>query len=148
MGQVQRELAELVAIRSVADSCDFPQEVCVRAARWVRDAFAGAGFSDTRLAEMADGSHAGARDPAVPGPERGTVLLYAHYDVQPPLNDAEWRTPPFEMTEVGGAGLAVAPPTARATSSMHLTALRALGDELPVNLKLVVEGSERDHRSP
>jgi cysteinylglycine-S-conjugate dipeptidase len=45
----------------------------------VRDAFAGAGFSDARLAEMAAGSHAvlGSR----PDPDAPTVLLYAHYDV-------------------------------------------------------------------
>ena len=41
-----------------------------------------------------------------------------------------------------GAGTAEAPPTARATSSCTSPALRALGDDVPVNLKLVVEGSE------
>ena len=116
MNQVRPELAELVAIRSVADPRLFPPDECVRAAQWVRDAFAGAGFSDARLAEMADGSQAvlGSR----PGPDPGapTVLLYAHYDVQPPLNEADWRTPPFELTEAEGAGTAAAPPTARATS--------------------------------
>ena len=63
MSQVRPELAELVAIRSVADPRLFPPDECVRAARWVLDAFAGAGFSDARLAEMADGSQA-VLDPA------------------------------------------------------------------------------------
>ena len=142
MGQAQRELAELVAIRSVADSRQFPPEECVRAARWVRDAFAGAGFSDTRLAEMADGSHAVLGTRPCRDPNAATVLLYAHYDVQPPLNDAEWRTPPFEMTEIGGRWFGRGTADCKGNILMHLTALRALGDELPVNLKLVVEGSE------
>jgi acetylornithine deacetylase/succinyl-diaminopimelate desuccinylase-like protein len=142
MGQARPELAALVAIRSVADARQFPPEECARAARWVQDAFAGVGFSDARLAEMADGSHAvlGSR----PGPDPGapTVLLYAHYDVQPPLNEAGWRTPPFELTEVGGRWYGRGAADCKGNILMHLTALRALGDEVPVNLKLVVEGSE------
>jgi len=58
MGQARAELAELVAIPSVADPRQFPPEECARAARWVRDAFAGAGFADAWLAEMSDGSQA------------------------------------------------------------------------------------------
>ena len=102
MSQVRPELAELVAIRSVADPRQFPPEECARAARWVLDAFAGAGFSDARLAQMADGSQAVLGTRPCPDPDAPTVLLYAHYDVQPPLNEASWRTPPFELTEVDG----------------------------------------------
>src|SRR5690242_14503596 len=88
MSQVRPDLAELVAIRSVADPRQFPPEECARAARWVLDALAEVGFSDARLAEMADGSQAvlgtrPGRDPDAP-----TMLLYAHYDVQPPAYQA------------------------------------------------------------
>jgi acetylornithine deacetylase/succinyl-diaminopimelate desuccinylase-like protein len=70
------------------------------------------------------------------------VLLYAHYDVQPPLGEAQWRTPPFELTEVDGRWYGRGTADCKGNILMHLTALRALGDEVPVNLKLVVEGSE------
>jgi acetylornithine deacetylase/succinyl-diaminopimelate desuccinylase-like protein len=142
MGQVRLELAELVAIRSVADPRQFPPEECARAARWVRDAFAGVGFSDARLAEMADGSQAVLGSRPGPDPKAPTVLLYAHYDVQPPLSEADWRTPPFELTEVDGRWYGRGAADCKGNILMHLTALRALGAELPVNLKLVVEGSE------
>ena len=142
MSQVRPELAELVAIRSVADPRQFPPEECARAARWVRDAFAGAGFSDARLAEMADGSQAVLGTRPCPDPDAPTVLLYAHYDVQPPLNEASWRTPPFELTEVDGRWYGRGAADCKGNIAMHLTALRALGEEVPVNLKLVVEGSE------
>jgi acetylornithine deacetylase/succinyl-diaminopimelate desuccinylase-like protein len=142
MGQAHTELAELVAIRSVADPRQFPPEECLRAAEWVRDRFAGVGFVDLELAETADGSRAvvGARPAA--DPDAPTVLMYAHYDVQPPLDEHAWRTPPFALTEVDGRWYGRGAADCKGNILMHLTALRALGDQLPVNLKLVVEGSE------
>jgi acetylornithine deacetylase/succinyl-diaminopimelate desuccinylase-like protein len=142
MPQARTELAELVAIRSVADRRQFPPEECARAAGWVLDRFAQVGFADLRLEETADGSRAvyGARpgpDPAAP-----TVLLYAHYDVQPPLDEEAWRTPPFVLTEVDGRWYGRGAADCKGNILMHLTALRALGEEVPVNLKLIVEGPE------
>jgi cysteinylglycine-S-conjugate dipeptidase len=142
MGPVRPELAELVAIRSVADPRQFPPEECTRAAQWVADAFAGVGFADARLAEMADGSQAVLGSRRCPDPGAATVLLYAHYDVQPPLDEAQWRTPPFELAEVDGRWYGRGAADCKGNILMHLTALRALGDEVPVNLKLIVEGSE------
>ena len=88
----------------------------------------------------------GARPSSGPGraptPTAPTVLLYAHYDVQPPLDEAAWRTPPFELTEVDGRWYGRGAADCKGNIVMHLTALRALGDDIPVNLKLVVEGSE------
>ena len=70
------------------------------------------------------------------------MLLYAHYDVQPPLDDDAWRTPPFELTEVDGRWYGRGAADCKGNIVMHLAALRALGDRIPVDLKLVVEGSE------
>jgi acetylornithine deacetylase/succinyl-diaminopimelate desuccinylase-like protein len=139
---VQRELAELVAIPSVADPRQFPPENCRQAAEWVREKFREVGFSDTHLEVTPDGSSAvvGSRKSSVA--DAPTVLLYAHYDVQPPLNDLAWKTPPFVLTEVDGRWHGRGSADCKGNILMHLTALRALGDDLPVNLKLVVEGSE------
>ncbi len=70
------------------------------------------------------------------------MLLYAHYDVQPPLDDAAWETPPFELTEKDGRWYGRGTADCKGNILMHLIALRALGEDVPVNLKLVVEGSE------
>jgi acetylornithine deacetylase/succinyl-diaminopimelate desuccinylase-like protein len=142
MGRARSDLAELVAIPSVADPRLFPPRECTRAANWVVDRFAEVGFTSLSLRETSDGSNAvygvrPSRDPDAP-----TVLLYAHYDVQPPLDEAAWRTPPFTLTEVNGRWYGRGAADCKGNIVMHLTALRALGDDIPVNLKLIVEGSE------
>ncbi len=142
MKQARDDLAELVAIPSVADPRQYPPEECAKAAQWVLDAFAAVGFADAQLAETADGSQAVVGSRASGDPDAPTVLLYAHYDVQPPLNEQAWRTPPFELTEVGDRWYGRGSADCKGNIVMHLTALRALGDDIPVNLKLVVEGSE------
>ncbi|HKD97879.1 MAG TPA: dipeptidase [Micromonosporaceae bacterium] len=146
MPRAKADLAELVGYRSVADPRQFPAEECAKAAGWVRDAFAGVGFADIALAETADGSRAvvGHR-PGADGADAPTVLLYAHYDVQPPLDERAWKTPPFTLTEHDGRWYGRGAADCKGNLLMHLTALRALdatGQPPPVNLKLVVEGSE------
>ncbi|MGO4257999.1 dipeptidase [Marmoricola sp. RAF53] len=142
MPRVREELTALVAIPSVADPRQYPPEECARAARWVLDAFVAEGFTDARLERTADGSDAVVGSRPCGNPDAPTVLLYAHYDVQPPLDDDAWTTPPFELTEVDGRWHGRGAADCKGNILMHLTALRALGGDVPVNLKLVVEGSE------
>ncbi|MEV7776306.1 dipeptidase [Kitasatospora sp. NPDC086791] len=141
MPRAKADLAELVAIPSVADPRQYPPQKCREAAEWVAAAFTEAGLRDVHLEETPDGSHAvlGHRPPPPGAP---TVLLYGHYDVQPPLDEQAWRTPPFELTERDGRWYGRGAADCKGNLVMHLTALRALGEDVPVGLKLVVEGSE------
>ena len=131
-----------MAIRSVAVARQFPVEECAKAAQWVLDKFAGLGFTDVHLERTPDGSDAVVGSRPGPDPDAPTVLLYAHYDVQPPLDDSAWRTPPFELTEVDGRWYGRGAADCKGNILAHLLALRALGNDVPVNLLLVVEGSE------
>lgn len=141
MPRAHQDLTELVAVPSVADPRQYPPEECLKAARWVAGAFAEAGLRDVHLAETPDGSHAviGHRPPPPGAP---TVLLYCHYDVQPPLDDDAWTTPPFTLTERDGRWYGRGTADCKGNIVMHLTALRALGEDIPVGLKFVAEGSE------
>lgn len=141
MPRAQADLTELVSIPSVADPRQYPPQECHRAAQWVADAFTEAGLQDVHLAETPDGSNAviGHRPPPPGAP---TVLLYCHYDVQPPLDDDAWTTPPFTLTERDGRWYGRGTADCKGNIVMHLTALRALGDDVPVGLKFVAEGSE------
>ncbi len=144
MPRAREDLAQLVSFQSVADARQFPQEECAKAARYVRDAFAAAGLSEVALYDTPDGSQAVyGHAPGPPGTP--TVLLYCHYDVQPPLDESAWQTPPFELVERDGRWYGRGAADCKGNIVMHLTALRALGaagGALPVGVKLIAEGSE------
>ncbi|RBM18749.1 dipeptidase [Streptomyces sp. PT12] len=134
------ELAELVAFRSVADPEQFPPSECEAAARWVAAALEREGFGEVTLLETPDGTTSVyGHLPAPAGAP--TVLLYAHYDVQPPLDVAAWTSPPFELTEREGRWYGRGAADCKGGVLMHLLALRAAGG-VPVGVKVVVEGSE------
>jgi cysteinylglycine-S-conjugate dipeptidase len=141
MPQAKTDLTTLVGFRSVADARQFPVSGCHDAAEWVAQACRAVGLTDAGLHDTPDGSKAViARRPAPAGAP--TVLLYCHYDVQPPLDDAAWRTPVWQLTERDGRWYGRGAADCKGNIVMHLTALRALGDDLPVGVTLVAEGSE------
>ncbi|MDX6598312.1 MAG: cysteinylglycine-S-conjugate dipeptidase [Gaiellales bacterium] len=143
MPQSKTELAEIVSFKSVADPRQFPPEECEKAANWVADKFKEVGFADTAAHATPDGSK------AVVGHARGpkgapSVLLYVHYDVQPPLGEDKWNVPVWELTEKDGRWYGRGASDCKGNIVMLLTALRALGAGagFPLNLTLVAEGSE------
>jgi cysteinylglycine-S-conjugate dipeptidase len=143
MPQAHADLAALVACQSVADPRQFPESECLKAAQLVIDKFTEAGLRDTRLEPTPDGH------PSVfghiPAPDGApTVLLYCHYDVQPPLDPAgtAWKTPVFQLTERDGRWYGRGAADCKGNIVVHLTALRALRGNLPVGIKLIAEGSE------
>jgi acetylornithine deacetylase/succinyl-diaminopimelate desuccinylase-like protein len=142
MPQAKADLAELVSVRSVADPEQFPPDECERAAQWIVDAFSSVGLNGVAAHETPDGSKAVYGEaPAPPGAP--TVLLYCHYDVQPPLDEAAWETPAFELTERDGRWFGRGSADCKGNVVMLLTALRALGGgDFPVGIKLIAEGSE------
>ncbi|WP_274555274.1 dipeptidase [Streptomyces spiramyceticus] len=143
MPRAKAELAELVAFQSVADPAQFPKSECEAAANWVAGALRSEGFQDVALLDTPDGTQSVYG--FLPGPEGApTVLLYAHYDVQPPLDLASWVTPPFELTERDGRWYGRGAADCKGGFIMHLLALRALkaNGGVPVSVKVIAEGSE------
>ncbi|MFE1576358.1 dipeptidase [Streptomyces fradiae] len=143
MPRAKAELAELVAFRSVADPAQFPRSECEAAAAWVADALRAEDFTDVAVFDTPDGSQSVYGH--LPGPAGApTVLLYAHYDVQPPLEVAAWDSPPFELAERDGRWYGRGAADCKGGFVMHLLALRALkaNGGVPVGVKVIVEGSE------
>ncbi|MFE0823925.1 dipeptidase [Streptomyces sp. NPDC058794] len=143
MPRAKEELTALVAFKSVADFDQFPRSESVGAANWTAAALRAEGFQDVDLLDTPDGTQSVYG--YLPGPEGAkTVLLYAHYDVQPPLDEAGWVTPPFELTERDGRWYGRGAADCKGGVLMHLLALRALkaNGGVPVHVKFIAEGSE------
>ncbi|MEV7528894.1 M20/M25/M40 family metallo-hydrolase [Agrococcus sediminis] len=75
---------------------------------------------------------------------RPSILLYAHHDVQPWGDEALWRTPPFEPTEIDGRLHGRGASDDKAGVIAHIAAIRALAEvvEPEVGLALFIEGEE------
>ncbi len=80
-------------------------------------------------------------------PGAPTVMLYGHYDVQPPEPLELWQTPPFEPTLRDGKLYARGAVDDKGQVYMHVAAIEAhmkAHGKLPVNLKVVIEGEEEN----
>lgn len=134
------DLRDLVRIASV--SADPHAQGNVQAsADAVADLARDAGAANVQLLSVPGGA------PAVvahwPAPEgKPTVLLYAHHDVQPTGDPADWTDPPFEPTERDGRLYGRGAADDKAGVIAHITALRAFGGRPPVGVTLFVEGEE------
>ena len=73
-----------------------------------------------------------------------TVLVYGHYDVQPPDPLELWDTPPFEPTIRDGKIYARGACDDKGQFYMHIKAFELMmqNDMLPCNIKFMIEGEE------
>jgi len=137
------ELIDLLRIPSISTLPEHNDDV-QRAAGWLVDKLTAIGLEHVQLfptpghpVVYADWLHAGSSAP--------TVLLYGHYDVQPPDPLDEWLTPPFEPTikddKIFGRGTA----DDKGQFFIHVAAVEAYlksAGKLPLNVKFLLEGEE------
>jgi len=136
-----RDLQELLQIPSISTFSEYDSET-QRAAEWLMYRLLKLGF-EARLLPM-DGPQIVYAERMHANPKAPVLLLYGHYDVQPPEPLEEWITPPFSPT-VRGENL-----YARGASDMkgplmaYLATLESIlaSDTLPVSVKVLFEGEE------
>jgi acetylornithine deacetylase/succinyl-diaminopimelate desuccinylase-like protein len=134
------DLGDLVRIQSVSADPERLGEV-EKSARKTAQLLAAEGVG-TEVVRAYDGA-----PPAVIGERKGpagapVVLLYAHHDVQPENDPADWDSPPFEPTVRGDRLYGRGAADDKAGIAVHVGALRALGDDLPVTVRVFIEGEE------
>jgi acetylornithine deacetylase/succinyl-diaminopimelate desuccinylase-like protein len=131
-------LADYVAIPS--NSRDADPGTMRRAADWIAGQL---GFAAGRVEET--GGHPVVRGEWLGAPGAPTVLVYGHYDVQPTGDEAEWLSPPFQLTVDGdiarGRGVSDDKGPVWLVVAM-LQAAMAQHGRLPLNVKFLIEGEE------
>jgi acetylornithine deacetylase/succinyl-diaminopimelate desuccinylase-like protein len=116
---------------------------CRRAAEWLRDELRRLGCATVSLLEGPGHPVVWAESPAVPG--RPTLLIYGHYDVQPPDPLDEWISPPFEPTVRDGRLYARGAADDKGQVFCLLKAYEATLDaerRPPLNVHFIFEGEE------
>ena len=138
-----KELKALVAIPGVSFE-GFNPENLKQTALSIKDILIQAGLKNARLLEL-DGVPPYVYAEWLGAKNAPTLLLYAHYDVQPPMREELWKTPPFEATEVKGRLFGRGTADDKAGVLLHIASvaswLQTLGS-LPVNIKMIFEGEE------
>lgn len=136
------ELSNFLRIPSVSTLSQHRGDID-RAAQWVADDLKRSGMENVRVIETtghplvyADWLHA---------PDQPTLLIYGHYDVQPPDPLNEWQTAPFEPSVRNGNLYARGSSDDKGQIFVHLKSVEMLmrkHGSLPVNVRFLVEGEE------
>jgi acetylornithine deacetylase/succinyl-diaminopimelate desuccinylase-like protein len=132
------ELAEFVAVPSI--SRDASHATMQAAAQWLAGQLE---FADGRVVQ-ADG-HPVVLGSWLGAPGAPTILVYGHYDVQPTGAEAEWDTPPFELTVDGDVVRGRGATDDKGPVYIVLKtaqAFMAQEGRLPLNVKFLFEGEE------
>ncbi|WP_171178488.1 dipeptidase [Ruegeria sp. HKCCD8929] len=139
----EAELLEFVRIPSVSAMPEHMPDV-KRAAGWVADRLRGAGLEHVAVlpttghpAVYGDWLHA--------GPDKPTVLIYGHFDVQPADPFELWDSPPFQPEIRQGCVYGRGASDDKGGMFIPILSVEALlqaGGRLPVNVKFIFEGQE------
>ncbi|GAA5015240.1 dipeptidase [Actinopolymorpha pittospori] len=137
---VREALEGLIRIPSISADPGAAADVR-RTAEVTAELFRAEGATGVEILEVEGGK------PAVvahfPAPEgQPTVLLYAHHDVQPTGDPAQWTSPPFEPTERDGRLYGRGAADDKVGIALHLGAIRAYQGRPPVGVTIFVEGEE------
>jgi acetylornithine deacetylase/succinyl-diaminopimelate desuccinylase-like protein len=141
MSEILADLETMVAIPSIAFP-GYPAEPVQRMASTTVELLKAAGFSNAAAQDVPDGYPPIFAE--VPGPPGSpTVVLYAHYDVQPAPPEQGWSSDPWTAVRmddgrVYGRGAA----DDKSGIAIHMGTMKAFGGAPPCTVKLIVEGME------
>jgi acetylornithine deacetylase/succinyl-diaminopimelate desuccinylase-like protein len=139
-----QELVDWLKIPSISTDPNYASEVR-RAAEWLEANFQAMGIQ--HVAIMPTDGHPIVFAEHIQDENLPTVLVYGHYDVQPPDPLDLWESPPFEPVVKNGNLVARGSADDKGQVFMHVKSAEAYlktEGKLPVNLKFMIEGEEEN----
>ena len=143
MPEYIEQLSRLVKIPSISFD-NFDQKYVLESAEAVKKMFLDAGLTNVQFLLPPSGRPSVYAE-SLTSPDKPTILLYAHHDVQPPMRETLWNTKPFEASLQGDRLYGRGTADDKAGIITHLAALeqvRAWKKNDGPNLKCLIEGEE------
>ena len=137
--EIIKLLSDLVRIQSISSDKNHRDQVD-ESAQFVQNIFADLGLN-TQTIKVPGGMPAVVAHTEI-DPAKKTVLLYAHHDVQPVGDETLWNTDPFEPQVIDGRLFGRGSGDNKSGVVVHYHVVKQLLDDLPVNLKIFIEGEE------
>jgi acetylornithine deacetylase/succinyl-diaminopimelate desuccinylase-like protein len=136
------DLKEFLRIPSVSTKTEHKADI-ERAAQWLSRQLKPAGMEKVEIVPTK--MHPLVYGESPQRPDRPTVLFYGHYDVQPAEPLDLWTSPAFEPEVRNGNLYGRGTADDKGQVHIHMKALEALQKtqgELPINVKVMIEGEE------
>ena len=135
------EILDLLRIPSISAKSEHKADM-QKCAEAVKNSLLAAGCDKAEV--MATDGHPVVYGEKIIDPTKPTVLVYGHYDVQPPEPLELWTNPPFEPTIVDGKIFARGSADDKGQFYMHVKALETLvkTNTMTTNIKFLIEGEE------
>ncbi len=135
-------LFEILEIKSISSDSNFKTQLR-KAAEWIENHLKNIGILETKILRTQ-------QHPVVfgeyskYGKDKPTILIYGHYDVQPPDPLELWETNPFKPTIKGNLIFARGASDMKGQLIVILSAVQAIiaTSEFPLNIKFMIEGEE------
>jgi len=136
------ELKDFLRIQSISTSPEHRNDM-IKGATFVADSLKEAGMKKVKVIKTK--GHPLVYAEWLEAPDKPTVLVYGHYDVQPVDPIELWNSPPFEPVIKNGKIYARGATDDKGQMYMHVKSVEAFlknGGKLPLNVKFLIEGEE------
>ena len=136
------ELQEFIRIPSISTNAENKKDI-EKTANWVANQLNAIGMENVQVFPTA-GHPVVYGEYLKAGADKPTILIYGHYDVQPPDPLELWDTPPFEPTQKGDNlyGRGASDMKGQVIVSLKSVEAYMKTSQFPINIKFIIEGEE------